>query len=401
MPAQRTFGKGAALYIKTPEALAGFVQRASLASVLAVDTEFIREKTYYPRLCLVQLAARFDADEEYVLVDPLAIADISALNELFCDTRIVKVFHSCDQDVAILYHDLGCIPTPIFDTQRAAQLLGHVQQIGLGPMVRAYCGIRMDKGDTFTDWAQRPLRATQLRYAYDDVRYLPRIYQTMRTDLIELGRLSWLDEEFARLSDPETYAYDIHDAWRKVKHSANLKPRQLNALRELALWREKTAQERDYPRKWIVSDDILVEVARRLPASSDELYQVRGVREKLSRGWVEALLAAIRTAEQVPASEWPEPPRQIHGRRAEAAQIDLITTLVHQRAFENRIVSNILASPDEIVSLASGQRRGLKVLQGWRRAMVGAELEELLDGRICLSLEDGSLKVTRMDGGEL
>jgi ribonuclease D len=389
--------KGAVLYIDTPEILQQFTQRASQACCIAIDTEFIREKTYYPRLCLIQLAARFASDEEYAIVDPLAISDLGPLRELLDNPQIVKVFHSCDQDVAILYHELGCLPKPLFDTQRAAQLLGHVQQIGLSAMVKAYCDIRMDKTDTYTDWAQRPLTETQLEYAYNDVRYLPRIYEIMYSELSELGRLSWLDEEFSRLSNEATYQSEICDAWKRVKHASSLKPRQLNALRELAAWRERVAQQRDYPRKWIISDEMLVEIARRLPQTSDELYHVRGAREKLSPSWVSAILHPVHVSRAMPSNEWPELDRVNVARRPRQAQLDLLTALVHQRASENRIAHGILASHDDIVSLASGKRDKLEVLKGWRREMVGAELVELLEGSIGLSLEGGRLRVTPLE----
>jgi len=383
------------LYIETEEQLDEFVRQSMGCDCLAIDTEFHREKTYYPQLCLLQLAVRQGEGVQCFIVDPLSVGDLGRLSELMANPQTTKVLHAGDQDLAILYHALGMLPRPLFDTQRAATLLGHVQQQGLATLVKSYCDVSLDKSNSFTDWARRPLTKEQIAYAYNDVRYLPEIFSKMRQRLVEMGRLSWLDEEFERLSDPATYDQDPGDLWQRVKHSVSLRPQELNVLRELAIWREQAAQRHDYPRKWVLSDELMIELAKRQPQNEADVYLIRGAKEKLGRKWAQEVLKAVRRAQSQPKELWPERPARPSAPRGKAAQMDLLTALARQRAHENDIAFNVLAPRDELAALSGGQRRGLQLLQGWRKRLVGEELLALLGGQLSLSLDGDNLMVTK------
>jgi ribonuclease D len=378
------------LYIDTQQALEDFVAASEKARFLALDTEFLREKTYYPQLCLLQIAS--EAGE--AIIDPFAPLNLKALVPLFTDERITKVFHAGDQDRIILYQELGVVTHPVFDTQRAALLLGLPQQMSLIALVKRCCGVSLKKGESFSDWSQRPLTPTQLSYAVDDVRYLPAIYQKMVADLTAVGRLAWLEDDFRAMADEAAYRVDEWDVWRRLKGVASLRGSQLAVVREVAAWRERVAQRRNLPRKWVLSDDLLVEVARREPESSDSLFQIRGLQERLGKVWSREVLAAVRTALRKPPGEWPVVDRPLGRSMASTARFDLMNALLHHRAKELHIASSFLASHDELLRLAAGQRKNLALLQGWRRELFGEELLRLLDGQLALSLDGDELKVT-------
>ena len=242
------------MYIANQEDFAAFAERAARSSVLAIDTEFLREKTYYAKLCLIQLAT----DDETAIVDPFAVDDLGILAPLLLNENVVKLFHAGSQDLEILLREVGVLPKPIFDTQTAAALLGHTQQIGYAALVHAECGVTLKKIDSFTDWSRRPLSDSQLDYAADDVVYLPRMYERMRAELERRGRLAWLARDFEDMSDPAKYAADERGRYRRLKRVSQLSRRQLSAAREVAAWRELEAQRRDVPRKWVITDDLLV-----------------------------------------------------------------------------------------------------------------------------------------------
>ncbi|MDR1015163.1 MAG: ribonuclease D [Coriobacteriales bacterium] len=377
-------------YIDTQQGLEEFAAELCGTPLLTLDTEFLREKTYYPQLCLVQVAA----DGREALIDPLAPLDLRALVPVLTDPRTVKVFHAGDQDCAILYQALGAVVRPVFDTQRAALLLGLPQQASLVALVRRFCGVSLKKGESFSDWAQRPLTETQLSYAIDDVRYLPLAYTRIVSELQEKGRLPWLEDEFRDMEDEERYRVDAREVWQRLKGVAALRGSQLATVREVAAWREQAAQERNLPRKWVLPDDLLVEVARREPASPEDLYRVRGIKERLGKRWSQEVLAAVERAQGLSPDQWPTP-RRVPARDARCvASLDLMGALLHQRAKELHIATSFLAGHDDLARLAEGQREGLTILKGWRRDLLGNELLRLLEGGISLSLDDGDLKVT-------
>ncbi|MDD7368945.1 MAG: ribonuclease D [Berryella intestinalis] len=379
------------MYIESQDELVSFVQRAASSSLLAIDTEFLREKTYYAKLCLLQIAT----DDEVVIIDPLAVSDITALAPLLVDERIVKIFHAGHQDLELLYRNVGVLPSPVFDTQIAAALLGHTQQIGYGSLVGALCGVRIKKADSFTDWSHRPLSDSQIQYAGEDVVYLPKIYATMKRRLEEKGRLEWLRNDFAELSDPSRYEVDERERFRRLKHVSSLSRCQMAAAREMAAWREAAARERNIPRKWVLSDEQIVEACKREPRTIDDLFMVRGMRERLNVRDARTIISRVASAMNAPASTWPDSGNPSKSEPNVDMQVDLMMAIVRMRARENDIAIPTLASHDDLTKIARGYCDDVEILRGWRRELIGAELLDLLNGRIALSVENGSVRVDR------
>ena len=281
------------VYIEDQEALEAFVERARRSSVLAIDTEFLREKTYYARLCLIQFAT----DDEVAVVDPFCMEDLHVLAPLLEDAGVMKVLHSGGQDLEILWHEVGVLPQPLFDTQVAAALLGHTQQIGYGALVGAECGVALKKVDSFTDWSRRPLSESQLRYAADDVIYLPRMYEHMKQELERQGRLHWLDPEFAEMCDPARFESDERERYRRLKRVGQLSRKQLAAAREVAAWREVTAQKRNVPRKWVITDEQIVGgVQARGPHHRRSVHGARACARSSTPAMPERLLGLMKKA---------------------------------------------------------------------------------------------------------
>lgn len=379
------------MYIANQEALEAFVERARCSSVLAIDTEFLREKTYYAKLCLLQMAT----DDEVAIVDPFAVRDLTPIACLLEDEGIVKLFHAGGQDLEIIYREIGVLPRPVFDTQIAAALLGHTQQIGYGALVNSLCGVSLKKSDSFTDWSRRPLQDSQLDYAADDVLYLPEVYRTMVERLEEKGRLAWLRNDFEELSNPARYEEDPRLRYKRLKRVNQLSRRQMSAARELAAWREVEAQHRDVPRKWILTDEQIVEACRRDPRSIDDLFMVRGIKERVTTRDARAIVSIMAKGMALPESEWPELDRAAKNEPNVDAEIDLMNALVRLRARENDIAMQTLASHGDLAMVARGYTEGVDVLKGWRRAIVGEELLDLLAGKITLSLGPDGLEVAR------
>lgn len=380
------------MYIANQEDLEAFANRAMRSSVLAIDTEFLREKTYYAKLCLLQLAT----DDETAIVDPFEVEDLRVLAPLLENESVVKLFHAGGQDLEILLREVGTLPRPLFDTQVAAALLGHTQQIGYAALVHAECGVTLKKIDSFTDWSRRPLSDSQLEYAADDVAYLPRMYERMRAQLVELGRLAWLDRDFEDLADPKRYATNERERYRRLKRVSQLSRRQLAAAREVAAWRELEAQRRDVPRKWVVTDEQIVEACKREARTIDELFMVRGMSDRLSTKDARCVVALMSSALDAPPDAWPEPDRCGKNEPNVDAELDLMCALVRLRAKQNGVAFPTLASHDDLARVARGYREGVDVLRGWRRSLVGEELLRLLEGKIALSLSDGEVKVTEV-----
>lgn len=378
------------MYITDQKQLKEFAARAKTSPILAVDTEFLREKTYWPKLCLIQLAT----EEESVAVDPFRVKDLSALAELFVDERIVKLFHAAGQDMELIAHEMGVIAHPVFDTQIAASLLGDTLQIGYGSLVLNECGVKLKKADSFTDWSRRPLTDSQLEYALDDVIYLPRIYRSMKARLEELGRLSWLDPDFEELCDPERYKVDPYERFKRLKRVNQLTPQQLSAAREVAAWREELAMKRNVPRKWILTDEQIVEVCKREPRSLDELFMVRGVSNALKTDDARRVLAACKRGLDAPEEAWPELNKPYKSEPNVDPQVDLLYSLVKIRAKEAGVAFGVLASHADLAKLVRGHYDEVDVLKGWRRHLVGEELLRLMQGEIMLGIEEGMLKVT-------
>ncbi len=377
------------MYISTQNELLEFIERAKQSEILAIDTEFLREKTYFPQLCLLQMAT----EEEDVIVDPLTVGPLDTLTELLLDPGITKLFHAGSQDIEIIYHELGCIPTPLFDTQIAAALLGHTLQIGYGSLVSSVCGVTLKKGDSFTDWTRRPLSKSQLAYAADDVIYLPKLYRKMYAKLEKLGRLSWLDADFAALAEEERYKNNPQERYRKLKRVNQLSRKQLSAAREVAAWREEAAMQRNVPRKWLISDEQIVESCRREPQSIDQLFMVRGISEKLNTSDARAVLEAIKTGLNKPQETWPILPSKGRNEANVDVEVDALSTIARLRAKENDIAFQALVSMSDLTGVARGYT-DCDVLKGWRFEIVGKDLLAFMEGKLELHIENGVLTVT-------
>lgn len=371
--------------------LKAFVKRCCTSPYMAIDTEFLREKTYYARLCLIQVAI----EGEVAIIDPFAIKDITLLNDALTSPDVVKIFHASSQDIEILYHETGVVPRPVFDTQIAAALLGKSQQASYSSLVSSYCSVNLPKKDSFTDWSQRPLKDSQIRYAADDVVYLPQIYYDMVEVLNEKNRLHWLDEAFEEISSPEKYEIKPEERYRKLRRVNQLNAQQMAAAREFAAWRELKAQKINVPRKWIVSDEQIVEACRREARTIDELFMVRGMRESLRAEDARQAVACIKKGLSCPKEQLPQVHEQPKNEHNVDIVVDLMNAVVHLRARENHIAPQTLAPQAELMKLARGHDDECELLKGWRYKVIGKELKELLKGKFSLRIADGNLEIIR------
>lgn len=371
--------------------LKAFVKRCCTSPYMAIDTEFLREKTYYARLCLIQVAI----EGEVAIIDPFAIKDITLLNDALTSPDVVKIFHASSQDIEILYHETGVVPRPVFDTQVAAALLGKSQQASYSSLVSSYCSVNLPKKDSFTDWSQRPLKDSQIRYAADDVVYLPQIYYDMVEVLNEKNRLHWLDEAFEEISSPEKYEIKPEERYRKLRRVNQLNAQQMAAAREFAAWRELKAQKINVPRKWIVSDEQIVEACRREARTIDELFMVRGMRESLRAEDARQAVACIKKGLSCPKEQLPQVHEKLKNEHNVDIVVDLMNAVVHLRARENHIAPQTLAPQAELMKLARGHDDECELLKGWRYKVIGKELKELLKGKFSLRIADGNLEIIR------
>ncbi len=376
-----------ALYISTQEELASFCARAAHARVLAVDTEFLREKTYYPQLCLVQVST----GEEIAAIDPLRINNLSPLKALLEDEAIIKVIHACSQDLEVLLEGMNCACAPVFDTQLAAAFLGMRQQASYASVVEHYTGVHLAKAESLTDWSRRPLDPEQLTYAEDDVRYLPDIYRQMYDRLVKTDRLGWLMPEMNDYTAIEHFRRDPREAYLHLKRSSSLTRRQMAIAREVCAWREALAARRNVPRKWILSDEVLVELCRRVPGTPEKLHKIRGT-ESLSQESVSKLLHAIRRGKELPAELCPA--IEHHTRPAMGAEgvIDLMYALVKIVAEKEGIAPQLIANKGDLADLLA-QKEDAKLAGGWRFEVVGKELLGLLAGEVGLTVKNGRVEL--------
>ncbi|HEC15983.1 MAG TPA: ribonuclease D [Sedimenticola sp.] len=377
------------LFADTPDRLERLCSRLAGSEWLALDTEFLREKTYYPRFCLLQVSN----GETAACVDPLRIDDLSPLRALLDDPAITKVFHAGRQDLEIFHQLWGTLPAPLFDTQLAATLTGYGDQVGYAALVKRLLAIDLEKGQARTDWSLRPLAPEQRRYALDDVIYLGEIYLRLKARLEELGRIRWLDDDFAALAAPASYEIDPTRQWRRIRGHQHLKGVQLAVLQALAAWRENLAMASDRPKNWILKDEVLLELARRMPKDKKQLGRIRG----LERGAVERrgdeLLGLIAEARRLPAGQWPqEEALRVRPTPEQEALTDILMCALRLRAEEQRLSPQALASRKNLEQLAAGNR-DLDLLKGWRRAVVGADLLRVLEGKLWPRLKNGRLEL--------
>ncbi|MDO5613966.1 MAG: ribonuclease D [Paracoccus sp. (in: a-proteobacteria)] len=377
--------------ITTTEALAQFCDTARTAPYVTVDTEFLRERTYYSQLCLIQMALPETHGGRAVLVDPLAEGlSLEPLYDLFRHTGTVKVFHAARQDLEIFFHDAGLFPQPLFDTQVAAMVCGFGEQVGYETLVRKIARANLDKSSRFTDWSRRPLSDAQKTYALADVTHLRVIYEFLREELARSGRTEWLAEEMAILQDPETYLTRPDEAWQRIRTRTN-QPRFLAVLRELARFRETYAQERNVPRSRVFKDDAMIELASTRPADEADLGKSRLLLREARRGDIAAgILAAVKAgmeARDLPRAPDPEP-----GRPGNPALSDLLRVLLKAKADEAGVAPKLIASASDLDAIASGAR-DVPALSGWRAEVFGHDALRLAEGRIALSARGGAVRV--------
>ena len=381
--------------ITDTETLRQLCERLAKSDFVCVDTEFMRENTYWPELCLIQIGNT----EEAAAVDPLADGiDLSCLWELMCNNEdVLKVFHAGGQDVEIVYNFTGKTPHPIFDTQIAMMAISQSEQIGYANLVETWLGMTIDKGARFTDWSRRPLTERQIEYAIGDVTHLATIFPRILKKLMKTGRGAWLDAEMDKLADPENYANNADVAWRRIR-SPGRNPAVLGRLKSLAAWREAEAQHKNIPRGRIVRDETLADIASHPPKKQADLAKVRG----LSQAWRDndigkRLMKAIEKAEPLPKEEMPE--KTGHGAplgKEGALVADLLKLLLKIRAREIDIAARLLTRADEMEALAAGVR-DLPILQGWRYEIFGKDALELVEGKLAFAVKNGKLTMTHVD----
>ena len=380
--------------ISTSAELAALIERMSAHPFVAVDTEFMRENTYWPILCLVQIAT----PDEAAAIDPMADGiDLTPLLDLLVKNHeVLKVFHAGGQDLEIIHNLTGKTPAPLFDTQVAAMALGYGEQIGYSNLIESMLGHNLDKGARFTDWSRRPLDKRQIDYAIADVTHLATIFPKMVAKLRKNGRGDWLDDEMDRLADPSSFAFPPEDAWKRLKLPSR-NPAVLGRLRALAAWRETEARSKNLPRGRIVKDDTLGELAAHPPKSQDDLGKVRG----LSAGWRNndigaRMMASLEKAEPIPAEELPSREPRRPGLTKDGALVsDLLKLLLKIRSKEIGVASKLIARSDDLDALAAGMRDGLGILSGWRHEQFGRDALDLVEGRLAFAIEHGKLKMTR------
>lgn len=377
------------MIISTESELAAFCERAAAFDAVAVDTEFLREKTFHPRLCLIQVGT----PDESVAIDPIALEGrLGPLADLLVDPKVVKVFHACNQDMEVLLQALGVLPAPIFDTQVAAAFLGERLQVAYSGLVHAFCGVTLPKTESLTDWSRRPLTDKQIGYALDDVRYLIRAYAVMRERLESEGRLWWVLDELRPLTDRKHYENDPREAYRRVKRINSCTRKQMAVARELAAWREGRAEKLNIPRKWVMSDEVLVALVKRAPKTVADVRGVRGT-EQLSERDVQAILVAADRGRRCPADRLP--PAQ-HARKALSSEmesvVDLMYALLRLVAERAGVATAMIASRDDLADYIDHPRRS-PLRDGWRFELVGTRLDDLLSGNMGLTVKDHRIEI--------
>ncbi|HBZ44454.1 MAG TPA: ribonuclease D [Maritimibacter sp.] len=381
--------------ITTTEELAAYCERAATFPYVTVDTEFLRERTYYSKLCLVQLAVQGDDDkEDAVLVDPLVEGlSLEPLYELFRDEGVVKVFHAARQDLEIFFVDAGVIPSPLFDTQVAAMVCGFGDQAGYETLVRKIAKAQLDKSSRFTDWSRRPLTDAQKTYAIGDVTHLRDIYEFLKAELEKTGRAKWVKEELSVLTDPDTYVIEPSEAWRRVKTRTS-SGRFLAIVRELARFREGYAQSRDIPRNRVYKDDALMELASTKPRDMSELNRSRLLLREARRGEIaEGILAAVQAGLECAPEDMPQMEKTGREKlQVNPALADLLRVLLKARCEETGVAQKLIASAADLDLLAAG-KRGIPALKGWRADVFGNDALRLCDGELALGVKGQTVKV--------
>jgi len=371
--------------ITTTDSLAQACARLAKHPCVTIDTEFLRESTYYPILCVVQMAS----PDEALVVDALAPdIDLAPFFALMADERVLKVFHAGRQDIEIVWHRAGLIPHPVFDTQIAAMVLGHGDSISYEQLVQRITGDYLDKSHRFTDWSRRPLSKAQIAYAISDVTHLRDIYLALSADLAKRGRIEWVNEEMEILTSPDTYRAEPERAWQRVRTRAR-KPKELAVLMDVAAWREREAQSRDVPRGRVLKDDALGDIAVQAPTSLEKLAALRSLPRGFERSkWGEAILQAV---ERGLARDLKSLPRIERSRAAVngAATVELLKVLLRMTAERHAVAAKVIATVEDLERIAADDEADVAALKGWRRELFGEKALALKHGRLALAVESG------------
>ncbi len=384
--------------LTTTQDLSEFCAQAAQAPYVTIDTEFLRERTYYARLCLVQMAYPGDGKTDAVLIDPLvASISLEPLYDLFRDPSVVKVFHAARQDLEIFFVEGGVFPEPLFDTQVAAMVCGFGDQVGYETLVRRIAKAKLDKTSRFTDWSQRPLSEAQKTYALADVTHLRKIYEVLSRQLEKTGRAKWVQEELQVLTSPETYRTEAQDAWMRIKTRTN-SARFLGLVRELAAFRETYAQARNVPRNRVMKDDALLELASLKPSNHQELNRARLLLREARKGEIaDGILAAVARGLECPADDLPEVDKSRDKLQVTPALADLLRVLLKTKTESSGVAPRLIASAAELDAISAGER-DLPSLRGWRAEVFGDDALRLCNGKIALSAESDAIKIVELEG---
>lgn len=381
------------MLITDQTALEDFCSSLKACEFITVDTEFLREKTYYPKLCLIQIG---DPEGRAAAIDPLAEGiDLAPVYDLLSDEKILKIFHAARQDLEIFYKLTGKVVHPFFDTQIAAMVCGYGDSIGYESLVRNITGGKLDKSVQYTNWSHRPLSDKQIDYALGDVTHLVDIYKQLSSELGKRGRVEWVFEEEAVLEDPTTYDVDVNEMWRKVKVKSP-KPQVLAVLRGLAAWREKRAQKKDLPKSWVLRDETLADMAAQAPRDAKSLKKIRNypadlVDHKIGRQLLEIIDEALKTD----PSTWPEVKRSKPPSARVQAIVEILKLLLKLQSSEHEVASKLIASSSDLEAIAKDDNADVPALKGWRREVFGEEALAMKHGKIAIGLDHD--KVVKFD----
>lgn len=379
----------APVLISDTATLTDFCNRQATADFVTVDTEFMRETTFWAKLCLVQVAG----PDEAVCIDPLAPGiSLKPLYDLFANERVLKVFHAARQDLEIFLHEGGALPRPVFDTQVAAMVCGFGDQVGYETLVAKLADAKLDKSQRFTDWSRRPLTDRQVKYALSDVTHLRKAYQSLAKKLERSGRAAWLSEEMEILTTHSTYQLEPKDAWQRIK-ARTRSGRMLAVLRELATWREETARALDWPRGRIAKDDALLELAAHPPASLDDLKRSRLAKQLASERFANGVLTAAKRGLAVPESEWPPVPEQDANNMGPRAVVELLRLLLKLKSEQHNVASRLIATSEDVDAIAFSDTADVPAMHGWRRELFGDDALKLKHGKLGIALSDSGKKI--------
>lgn len=382
------------VYINSNQGLALACDTIRLSKAVCIDTEFHRETTYYPELALIQVSN----GEKTYCIDPLEVSDFAPFIALLNNISVTKVLHASQQDLEIFNHLFKALPSPIFDTQIAAGLLGYGDQVGYAALIKKVLNIDLDKSQSRTDWLRRPLSEQQLLYAANDVYYLAKAYPKIIAELDSLGRLEWLKGDFSSLCEPATYTVNTAEIWKKVKGNQRLNGVQLAVLQAIAGWREEQAEKRNRPRRRIIPDDALIDIARQKPTSAEQIKRMRSLnKSRISSEEASQLLQRTNNALRMGKEHWPKHVKRHKLNMREEALVDALTSILKLKADEHKITPLNLANKKDLEGLLQGET-DIPLMQGWRYSHAGQTIEQYLKGKGCLEARSGELRYQQYEG---